>query len=114
MPVHPARSASELRSSLRQGAYFPTVVQPSQRQLTSLAQFPRRTFVLLSISLFVFVSQLTDEVTLDQRVHSRHNQLESPRSYTLRAAHCPGCDLFLGVHVVSISDPVGHARLTGR
>jgi hypothetical protein len=52
-----------------------------------------------------------DEVTLDQRVHSRHNQPESPRSYTLRAAHCPGCDLFLGVHVVSISDPVGHARL---
>eukprot|EP01046_Picozoa_sp_COSAG06_P013134 COSAG06_NODE_788_length_12290_cov_34.300386_8_plen_311_part_00 len=86
--------------------------------------------------------QLADEVTLDQRIHSRHSRPEWPRSYQMRAAHCPGCNLFLGeslstdnravlcsrcciplltpsllpragVHVVSFSEPQGPARLGG-
>ena len=58
--------------------------------------------------------RVRDEVTLDQRIQSRHTQLEAPRSFIIRPAHCPGCDLFLGVHVVSFSEPHGTTRMIGR
>lgn len=58
--------------------------------------------------------RLADEVTLDQQIQSRNRQLHSPRVFKIRPAHCPGCDLFLGLHVVSFSKPKGSTRMLGR
>lgn len=58
--------------------------------------------------------RVREEVTLDQRIQSRDRQLQTPRSFRIRPAHCPGCDLFLGVCIVSFSEPQGTTRVIGR